>query len=70
MDLREERPGNLHVECFLCGEELHEAGALLFDPPLAHAMPDGSTEHTAKKRHICARCFPSAEQQLLRLVHG
>ena len=61
---------HLYVECFLCGEGLREAGALLFDPPIAHRQPDGSTQHTAQKRHICARCFPSAERQLLRLVYG
>lgn len=61
---------HLYIECFICGEEMKQAGALLFDPPVAHAMPDGATEHTSKKRHICVQCFPPAEQQLLRLVHG
>ena len=37
------------IICFFCGEELKEAGALLFSPPV---------HNSCEKRHICVECWP------------
>lgn len=39
----------LHINCYLCSEELDEPGALIFDPP--------DNNGDVHKEHICSNCW-------------
>ncbi len=40
-------------DCYICGKELEQAGALYFGPPAIH---NGVFCNHCEKRHICLEC--------------